>query len=633
MHTLMGLLLAALAALPALSTAAPTAMRPLVVEPGTTQAAAFDTIFQKVVGPASLDATRVAYDADLERLRALLPKGDRLRQARLRSVYCGSSTWKDPVRGLAYSDQALELARELRDVESEARAILCRAGYIMLTRGAQHGQPEIDKAIALLSDTQHQQLLAESLEMRGDAQSLLGEQAKAMLDFQRARAAYRAAGINHEVEPLMLSIAVAYRRIGDFQQAERYFTQAVERMQDRQDWESVGTNLIQLGFLHSESRAPEKARAAFEQAIEIGGNHDDPYSVSAALMGLAEIQITLGDPVAALGTLGQARAGFAAEHDDSNEDMLLMLTGEAFASQNRHADALTRYQQAFPLIQRNGNDRYLAQLYRDRAASNEALGRILPALEDFKRYNELQMKLQGKMRLEQSRLLEYEYEIRRRDFENRQLRTDAQANQRQVTALERIRRWQTLSLVLAGLFAALLGLLAWRQWKKSRRLRSQAMTDSLTSVASRGGIEQELDQAIVHASGAGTPLSLLMLDLDYFKSINDRYGHATGDRVLRDVSTAWQAQLRGRDPLGRIGGEEFVVVCQDTSLEQALLVAARLREALHALCFDDVDTSLQVTVSIGAASYKQGDTREDLLASADAALYRAKQAGRDRIET
>ena len=107
----------------------------------------------------------------------------------------------------------------------------------------------------------------------------------------------------------------------------------------------------------------------------------------------------------------------------------------------------------------------------------------------------------------------------------------------------------------------------------------------------------------------------------------------SGDRVLRDVAAAWHAQLRGRDPLGRIGGEEFVVVCQDTSLEQAMLVAGRLREALHALRFDDVDTSLQVSVSIGAASYRQGETREELLASADAALYRAKQRGRDRIET
>ena len=111
--------------------------------------------------------------------------------------------------------------------------MLCRAVYLMQTSGSKRGLPEVDKVVALLQDTQEQQLLAESLETRGDIQSLLGEQAKAMLDFQRARAAYRGAGIDREVEPLMLSMAVAYRRMGDWPQAERYFRQAVARMEER----------------------------------------------------------------------------------------------------------------------------------------------------------------------------------------------------------------------------------------------------------------------------------------------------------------------------------------------------------------------------------------------------------------
>ena len=103
----------------------------------------------------------------------------------------------------------------------------------------------------------------------------------------------------------------------------------------------------------------------------------------------------------------------------------------------------------------------------------------------------------------------------------------------------------------------------------------------------------------------GTPLSLLMLDLDHFKAINDRYGHAAGDKVLRATTGAWQAQLRGRDPLGRVGGEEFVVVCPDTTLEQALVVANRLRESANVLRFDEIDPALRVSVSIGAAQSRK----------------------------
>ena len=181
---------------------------------------------------------------------------------------------------------------------------------------------------------------------------------------------------------------------------------------------------------------------------------------------------------------------------------------------------------------------------------------------------------------------------------------------------------------------ALLSSLAWRQRRKSRRLRDLTLLDPLTGVANRPGIEREATRALDAAMRDGTPLSLLMLDLDHFKSINDRYGHAAGDKVLRATTDAWKAELRGRDPLGRVGGEEFVVVCPGTTLEQALVIAGRLRESALALRFPDIDPGLRISVSIGAAqSRKTGDSCDGLLDRADAALYRAKHQGRDRVES
>src|SRR5690606_37209336 len=103
------------------------------------------------------------------------------------------------------------------------------------------------------------QLLGEALIQRGSLFSQQGEQAKALLDFQRARASFRAAGIDHEIDALMLEMAIAYRRMGDWTQAERYFTDGVKRSQGKQDWDRVITDLVQLGYLYDESGDPQKA--------------------------------------------------------------------------------------------------------------------------------------------------------------------------------------------------------------------------------------------------------------------------------------------------------------------------------------------------------------------------------------
>ena len=611
--------------------AQPGAQRAVAV-PAPPSASRFDAVFAQVIGPDSMDMPYERYESLLQQLRVLLPRGDRTREVRFRSVFCGSEHWTDLKQGLAYTDDALRRARAAGDLASQARAQFCRIGYVHALEGTRRALAEADRMVAMLEDSQERQLFGEALMQRGGLLSQLGEQAKALLDYQRARASFREAGIDHEVDALMLDTAIAYRRIGDWTQAERYFTRSVERMQDKQDWDRVTTDLIQLGFLYDESGKPQKAKASFERAAAVARMHGEPLSEASARLGLAAAQISLGEHDAALAMLAEARAAFEAERRTGADDMLLLLTGQALAGKGQHREALARYALALPLIEQDGNQRYLAMLYQARAASQEALGNAQDALADYKRFSALQASLQGKMRVEQSRLLEYEYEIRKREFENHRLRAEASTRKSQVQALERVRQWQTVALLLGMLLVAVLVALALRQRRRTHRLRTLAMTDPLTDVASRRAIEKITERALAEAARTQTPLTLLLLDLDHFKAINDRYGHAAGDAVLRATTRAWQAQLRSRDRLGRVGGEEFAVVCLDANREQALVIAHRLLDATRALQLPDIDPALHVRTSIGVAEALPGDTREMLFARADAALYRAKQHGRDRID-
>ncbi len=159
-------------------------------------------------------------------------------------------------------------------------------------------------------------------------------------------------------------------------------------------------------------------------------------------------------------------------------------------------------------------------------------------------------------------------------------------------------------------------------------LRELATTDALTRVANRGSFEINLERELSRASRTGKDISLLMLDIDHFKMVNDVHGHQRGDDVLRAVGQALRLASRRMDLVARYGGEEFAVIMPETSIEEAEVVAERIRE-LVAKVTQDV---LPVTVSVGVAAFpRNGLVGSDLVAAADAALYTSKQQGRDRV--
>lgn len=185
-----------------------------------------------------------------------------------------------------------------------------------------------------------------------------------------------------------------------------------------------------------------------------------------------------------------------------------------------------------------------------------------------------------------------------------------------------------------AVMGTLLGSLTWRQTMTNRRLTRQlhaaATTDSLTGLANRMYSVQLAEEALADGHAAGRPTTLLLLDLDHFKQVNDRLGHPAGDRVLQRLAEVIRASLRAGDIAGRLGGEEFIVLLPHTDAQAAHAIGERLRARMAASCADQGG----VTCSIGLATTDTGYRvlLDELYARADAALYRAKQAGRNRIE-
>lgn len=163
------------------------------------------------------------------------------------------------------------------------------------------------------------------------------------------------------------------------------------------------------------------------------------------------------------------------------------------------------------------------------------------------------------------------------------------------------------------------------------RLHHKASTDQLTGLTSFSSLMEKLEQRVRKAEERRQPLCVLMADLDLFKKVNDTYGHMVGDMVLQYTAERIQAAVRDFDIVGRFGGEEFTVVLDNTDISLGRVIAERIRNEIGSTPMHIKGMNINITISLGGAMMRQGETKEVLLDRADMALYEAKQTGRNRV--
>ncbi len=165
-----------------------------------------------------------------------------------------------------------------------------------------------------------------------------------------------------------------------------------------------------------------------------------------------------------------------------------------------------------------------------------------------------------------------------------------------------------------------------------KRLEEMATTDGLTGCLNKRAFLEELESKIRSAARFKKKLSLIVTDIDHFKNVNDTYGHATGDVVIKELGRILRRVKRETDVVARFGGEEFCVLLEETDTEGAVLFAERVREELQRVVFQTELGKLQVKASLGVATYpRHTKTGEGLFESADKALYAAKHGGRNQV--
>jgi two-component system, cell cycle response regulator len=168
--------------------------------------------------------------------------------------------------------------------------------------------------------------------------------------------------------------------------------------------------------------------------------------------------------------------------------------------------------------------------------------------------------------------------------------------------------------------------------RRAEAASEMSMTDALTGLLNRYGLQRALQRELAEARRYARPLSCLLLDVDFFKSVNDTHGHAAGDAALMQAARVLSESVRGSDVVCRYGGEEFLVLAPETDARGAHALAEKMRLAVAARLFGDGERAFPLTLSAGVAELRPGESGNDMIARADLALYQAKQRGRDRVE-
>lgn len=213
-----------------------------------------------------------------------------------------------------------------------------------------------------------------------------------------------------------------------------------------------------------------------------------------------------------------------------------------------------------------------------------------------------------------------------------------------VFILEQKRDWHDLPISGTFLFGAIFVWLTINLATKTAadllridQLEIENILDPLTKAYNRRYLDRRLDEEVARSKRYALELSILMLDIDHFKRVNDTYGHLAGDAALSTLSGLVKTSLRDLDVVARYGGEEFIVICTNTDIDGAALVAERLRKLVESHQVEITDSSgkklsIQIRVSIGVAGFSAGiESKENLIQAADQALYRAKEEGRNRV--
>jgi diguanylate cyclase (GGDEF)-like protein len=512
-----------------------------------------------------------------------------------------------------------------------AGVLNCRGRLLAIRGDNDQAVLVYDQAAGVAQSAHDDEMLAQVLLSRGLLRSVRGAYALALTDLRSAQSLFE-----QYKQPLRALIAlngigVTYERMGDADGANHIFRRTLEALHD------AGLKLDEAATLHDQGDAYaalqqwSAARSAYAAALELSRQTDSLRAQAYDLRGLANVASAQEDGYGALALLDRASDLQRHTTDARLLAQIELSRGTALHRMGRIKPSLSALTQALSVFRELGAKAELAQTYNELASVNAELGNWRDAFDHRSLAQTLTTQLLRSQLDQRFESLKVEFDTESKEEENKLLTLKNAANQAALAQRKRASNLQTVVIVLTALLLALLATVAVYQRRNSLRLRLLAMTDELTGVPNRRAVLSLLSQTLRRED---EPHSILIIDIDHFKSINDRHGHLTGDEALRQISANLRVAVEEPAFFGRLGGEEFAAVLPGCNPDEAYGVAEDLRERVLRLDLSRWLGDRRLTVSIGIATSIPGrDSVTTMLRRADSALYGAKDAGRNCVRS
>ena len=435
---------------------------------------------------------------------------------------------------------------------------------------------------------------------------------------------------------ILSSLGNLYSYLGDDEQSLMLHKKSLELAKEVDNLEEEITSLYNLAATYTEMKDFQQAAFYYDQMLQRSKLSENKANLYFSYAGLAEIFLVKGKEEVALSYIDEAEVYLKHVQEYYFRTFHFIQKAQILKNLGQIEHAVMELNKAKVMTEKEDfqNVQNLILNIQSLTAKLQAqLGEWEEAYKAQQKYFELYVKAHNKDTKRHVEKLKIKFDTERRETENKILEQDNAIQRLRLKEAQWQRRLQWMVVTFFAMTTCFFMYVILRQRRSRRLLAVLAETDSLTELHNRRFIYTKAEKLFKELRSKGITMSVIIFDIDLFKSINDQYGHATGDDVLRWVASSSKQQMREKDILARIGGEEFLAVLPNVEHDVALHIAERLRLYLAHKPREFNGHMFKVTASFGVATWSETvPSFDQLVANADGALYRAKESGRNNVK-